>query len=209
MAGNETAQLAHDLLLAHKPEDVAHDTAACLLCPADIATANKEVASVADVTYTEEQHVALVTAAVQRETADLSKANEDLKSENADLVKRADVAEAEKATAESERDTATKELADFRADVDKEKEIAARTEERVAAVKAANENLPEDYFTDDRATNWAAMEQATFDDFVEAIKVSPAPTAAPQTAAFGGGETPQPKPETPASTAFLAARRGA
>lgn len=210
MAGNEDAQVVHDLLLAHKPGDVTHDKAACTLCPADIDTA-KEVANVADRTFTEAEHAALLTDAVSRETETLTASNATLTQEKAELTSRVDILEAEKVTTVAERDTAVTALDEFKADVEAKELSAARKEERTVAVKAANENLPEEYFTAERVDAWSEMAEQAFNDFVDAIKVTPVAPAAPgkETAAFVGGQTPPAPAATPASTAFLAARRGA
>lgn len=207
MAGNETAQLAHDLLMAHKPDDVAHDSAACPLCPADIEPA-KEVARV-DRTFTEAEHAALLTDAVARETAALTESNEKLSTEKAELIERVDVLEAEKATITAERDSARQELVDFKAEVEEKEQAQVRKAEREARVRAANENLPDDYFTEQRTEQWAGMSEEAFESFVAAVEAAPVSTKSTvETASFKGGETPEPPASTPASTAFLAARRG-
>ena len=82
--------------------------------------------------------------------------------------------------------------------------VEARKSERVAAVKAADSALPEEYFTEARAQRWAEMADDGFAslvaDLTEAAAARPAPTAtegaavtpeaARETAAFKGGDSP-------------------
>ncbi len=81
--------------------------------------------------------------------------------------------------------------------------MAARKTERVAAVKAADSALPEEYFTEARAQRWAEMADEAFTslvaDLTEAASHRPVTKAAEtastekdvrETAAFKGGETP-------------------
>jgi hypothetical protein len=211
-----SVQRAHDELLRAMPSGAVHD--GCPLCHPGAGTEKAEEVRVAEErTFTEAQHFALLTDAVARETASLSTVKEQLEqqvqvesTEKAalqatvtELETRIDVLDAEKAAAESARDAA---VAEFQAYKDAEAEkaaVQARKTERVAAVKAADSALPEEYFTDARAQRWAEMADDSFAalvaDLTEAASHRPATTAAEtaasteavrETAAFKGGDAP-------------------
>jgi len=168
-------------------------------------------------TFTEAQHFALLTDAVARETASLSTVKDELESKISaadsekaaltatvsELQTRIDVLDAEKAAAEQGRDAA---IAEFQSHKDAEAEkaaVQARKDERLVAIKAADGQLTEEYFTDARAQRWAEMSEESFaalvSDLTEAASARPvnkaAETAATteavrETAAFKGGEAP-------------------
>ena len=201
------ARRAHDALLALKPDGVAHEP--CELCP-DPAM-NKEVAQVPgeDRTYTEAEHLALMTDAVRRETAELSEVKVGLETNVSDLTKKVDVLEAEKATLQSDKDKLQADFDAFKAEVERAREVETAKQTRVDAVKAANDQLPDTYFTDERIQRWAEMTEEAFVAFVEDIKPLAGTGAAKETAAFSGGESPSSeKTDKPAVGSFLAARRG-
>jgi hypothetical protein len=91
----------------------------------------------------------------------------------------------------------------YKAELAEKAAVAARKSERVAAVKAADTALPEDYFTEARAQRWAEMADDSFAalvaDLTEAASHRPAVKAAEtaattevvrETAAFKGGQAP-------------------
>lgn len=166
--------------------------------------------------YSEAQHFALLTAAVERETAKLAdeKVALDtqvgtLTSEKAALAdeletakSRVDVLEAEKAAAEARAEAAVKEFEDFQAELARKAEVAEKKTARIERVKAANSALGEGYFTEERAARWAEMSDEVFDalvaDLTEAASAvkpaelagdKPATELAKESAAFSGGET--------------------
>lgn len=205
-----TAQQVHDALLASMPEGASHDP--CQLCPVETAEAKGE-ATVADGvrTFTEAEHFALLTDAVQRETADLKSEKEALSTEKADLQQRIDVLEAEKAALTSERDTIKSEFEAFKAELAEKAEIEARTEDRLTKVKAAAEHLPDDYFTPERAARWAEMSDEVFETAVADLAATkPAAgtgSVTPETAAFNGGETPTDPGQGSSFGSFLRVKR--
>lgn len=166
--------------------------------------------------YTEAQHFALLTSAVERETASLTETTTQLEAQVAALSTekagveaelstakdRIDVLEAEKASAETAAATARQELEDFKAELARQAEVASRKTDRVARVKAANANLDDSYFTDERVTRWAEMADEQFEalvaDMTEAaaavkpaeVKTGDATEQARETAAFSGGTAP-------------------
>jgi hypothetical protein len=147
-------------------------------------------------TFTEGETYALVADHVQRETAGLQaeKAEmetqiEGLKAEKAELQTQLDVAVAGKEKAE-------KDFEDFKAEQARAAEIAALRTERTAKVREAAAHLKDDFFTDERAERWAAMETAEFETYVaelaavsEGVKATDetpkAETAAAQTSMSG------------------------
>lgn len=187
------ARLLHDALLANQPEGASHDED-CVLCAVDSAEAKGE-AEVADAvrTFTEAEHFALLTDAVQRETAGLTSEKDALSVEKAELQSRVDVLEAERAALTTERDNIKSEFEAFKADLAEKAEIEERKGERLAKAKAAADHLPEDYFTAERAARWAEMSDEAFEaamaDLV-ATKPVGAANPVPETAAFSGGEAP-------------------
>lgn len=183
----------------------------------DSSTFKEEAVADGERTFTEAQHFALLTDAVARETASLATVKEDLESKISvestekaalaatitELETRIDVLDAEKAAAEQARDAA---IAEFTAHKDAEAEkaaVQARKDERLAAIKAADAQLAEEYFTDARALRWAEMSEESFaalvSDLSEAASARPSTAAAEtastteavrETAAFKGGESP-------------------
>lgn len=220
MPNSTSVKRAHDALLAEMPEHASHDDASCPLCQQDGTTrkAEKEVAHVPDDAknvYTEDQHFALVTAAVDRETAALSTKSQELETQvasltetNTTLQSKIDVLEGEKASESARAEAAEKALVDFKAELAEKAAIEARKADRVTAIKAANGDLADEYFTDERAQRWAEMADEAFEVVLEGLReaatasAKKAPAAAEgdtaeqvaekarETAAFTGGTAP-------------------
>lgn len=200
----QEAQRAHDALLAVEALKAVH--VPCDLCPDPI---KKEVAKVPDDrSYTEVEHLALMADAVTRETASLTEAKESAETKVAELSARVDVLEAEKAALETKVTEAEQALADFKAETEKAAAIAQAKDERVKAVKAANESLPDTYFTDERVQRWAEMTEEAFAEVVDGIKAAAGVVGAKETAAFSGGESPTDKTASVTAGSIFAARRG-
>lgn len=186
--------------------------------------------------YSEAQHFALLTSAVERETASLAETKkaleaqiETLGSEKAALAdelastqSRLDVLEAEKAAAEARADAAAQEFADFKAELALAAEIAEKKTARVERVRAANASLGEDFFTQERAQRWAEMSDDAFEALVAdltevAAAVKPADLPgeksatelARESAAFTGGETATSTEGESTLSRLLGARRRA
>jgi len=163
--------------------------------------------------YSESQHLALLTSAVERETAALTEVKQSLetkvttldseKAALADELKTAkdqiDVLEAEKAAAEAKATETAAEFEAFKADLQRQREVAEKKTARIERVKAANGSLGEDYFSEARVQRWAEMSDEDFDvlvaDLTEAAAaVKPVDSGQPkekakETAAFTGGQT--------------------
>ncbi len=171
--------------------------------------------------FTEEQHVALLETAVERETASLTATNQELtatvetltsekaavQADNVELQNKIDVLESERAAETSRADIAEKALKDFQDEITEKAATEERKAARLAAVKAADGSLGDDYFTEARVQRWAEMSDDHFDSLVEdlteaAAKKPPmadddaddgkaaSEKAARETAAFRGGEAP-------------------
>lgn len=147
---------------------------------AEDTTALREVAADGR-TFTEGETYALVadnvareTAGLQAEKAELETTIATLKSENADLQTQLDVAVAA-------REKAEQDLVDYKADLAAEAERAERRDARVAQVRQAAAHLKDDFFTDERAQRWAAMETAEFDAYVAELAAVSAGVSTTQT----------------------------
>jgi chromosome segregation ATPase len=188
--------------------------------------------------YSEAQHFSLLKSAVEQETAALATEKsglqaqiETLESEKAatatelsEALSKIDVLESDKVTAEKAAEEARTELADFKAFLEKKKQTEDKKSSRKDRVKAANENLADTYFTDERITRWAEMEDEAFDALVSEMTEFASAGSTPagenaatetktteqarETAAFSGGETPTSGGTVSTLSSFLAARQG-
>jgi len=234
-APSDSVQQAHDYLLAQTRATGGSHT--CHLCsPAAANDRAREESHVAEnqpeTRFTEAQHLALVESAVRSETASLTTAKEELETQVASLTTekaglegrlaeaetKIGVLEAEKAAAEAQAETARAEFEEYKAEQQRAAEAAARREERVSKIKAANANLAADFFTDERVDRWANMSDEAFAEVAAAFeaaanaapKTKEQAAAAPQTAAFtGGAEAGATKSEVTTTRQFLFARRSA
>lgn len=176
MSASPSVQRAHDELLRSMPPGASHDN--CPMChsAAGAIEQAKEGASVADPKYTEEQHLAILTAAVERETASLQGAQEELEArvevldtEKAEAVtalteaqNKIDVLESEKAAETARADAAEKAFADFQADLDHQAAVEQAKTERAEAIKLADPTLDDEYFSAERVSRWAEMSAEQF-----------------------------------------------
>ena len=187
----EQGKAMHDALLAEKPDDATHDPAECAFCvmtdaeiPADAGDTGGSMP-----TYTEEDLKEAVAAAVKTATADLEAKVRDFEAAaeanetEQQLEELRQAHEAEKSELQAKLDEATlqaqneKERADgivswLEEEGVKAEEaatIAARKDERLAAVREAA-NFPDDYL-DANADRWAAMSDEDFEARLGEYKV--------------------------------------
>ena len=128
--------------------------------------------------YTEDQHFALLTAAVERETASLSQKSQELEAQVASLTEsttelqgKIDVLEGEKASESARADAAEKAFEDFKAELAEKAAVETRKAERIAAAKEANEFLTDEYFGDEaRVQRWAEMAEETFEAVLDGLR---------------------------------------
>lgn len=159
-----------------------------------------------DRTYTEAEHLALLTDAVRRETAEVTQKQEKVQAERDELAQRVDVLEAEKATAETARDKLQAEFDEFKTERERADEISKAKAERVDKVKAANDQLPDSYFTEERMQRWAEMTEEAFAEVVEALGAAKG-SPLKETAAFSGGDSGTSKTEKASVGSIFEARR--
>lgn len=142
----------------------------------------------ADKTYTQAEHDAIVVAAVDRETASLQDRVAELEAKNDEQASRLEVVEAEKAAAETKATKAETDLAEFRSEVDAEKAAKERRDSRESAMREVAKSLGEDWFTDDRKDRWARMSDEDFDSQKAEIAEIASKVES------GSGSAPAPKP---------------
>jgi len=181
----------------------------CLAATAETAKEDTVADTAETRTFTEAEHFALLTDAVRRETAEIASEKEALLTEKADLQGRVDVLEAEKAALVGERDAVQAEFDGFKAELAEKAEIESRTEDRVKAMKAAADHLPDDYFTAERASRWASMDDTAFETaLADLTATKPAKGVVPETAAFRGGSDVKPAGQGSQVGSFFAHLRG-
>lgn len=152
----------------------------------------------ADKTFTEDEHLAILSDRVANETAELTAKVAELTAENATLKTENDKLEAAKVTAEQAAEKAAQDLTEYKAEVERAAEIAKVRDERATAVK---EILGEAFVTEERAERYAAMPEAEFASFVEDLKAAAPkpgerPPAGSREAAALGGAPAKPSTET-------------
>lgn len=169
-------------------------------------------------TYTAQEHNALLTDGIARETADLRSAKEDaeagfvteksaletkvttLEAEKAELQGKLDVVEAEKVAETKRADDVQAAFDGHKAEQERAAEVETKKIDRITRVKAAKEGLDDSYFTDERVLRWAEMADEQFDlliaDFTDAKTTETAAAdgktvekQARETAAFSAGKT--------------------
>lgn len=164
-------------------------------------------------TFSQDEHIAILADRVARETADLTAERDQLKTEKADLESKLDVETSAKAAAEQAKADAERELAEFKAQVDGEREAASRKDERIAKVREAAKHLDEGFFTDEaRVARIVAMEETTFEGYVSDLastaKVTgnTAHTGVPRETAMQGQKAEAGQPVAKAGSNFLMRR---
>lgn len=118
-------------------------------------------------TYTAEEHLAVLESRVSRETAEITAERDALQQEKTDLESKLDVEISAKEAAEQRATEAEKALEDFKAEVESEREAAARKDERIAKVREAASHLDDEFFDDTkRVARIVAMSDEQFDGYV-------------------------------------------
>lgn len=162
-----------------------------------------------DRTYAEAEHLALMTDAVRRETAELAEVKAGLETKVSELTGQVDVLEAEKAALDTAKAEVEKAFSDYKAEVERAREVETAKHERLTRVKAANEGLPDSYFTDERIQRWAEMTEEAFASLIEDLTAAATAGPAKETAAFSGGQSPSaPNAGVVSVGSIFAARRG-
>lgn len=116
-----------------------------------------------------------------RETAELRETVERLTAENVGLQGQLDVATVARQTAEAARDTAVEQVETTNRAVAEERERASRRETRVASLREAVPNAPEDYLTGEtgqaRVARIVAMTDEAFTDHLAELRAVASPAA--------------------------------
>ena len=153
-------RIAHDWLLEHRPEGAEHDEDSCPYCKREAAS-EKEEDKVSDKIFTQDQHEALLSAAVEKATAEavakvdaeILRLNEQLEQALADLEsEKAKVAELEAEIAERDEKARLEALATERAKL--VRAVANFSDEQIEA----------------RRESWAKMSEEDFEVYLEDIK---------------------------------------
>lgn len=195
-AQSDSVQQAHDWVREQATaQGLDHS---CPLCSSAGIESAKEENTVTDTDnrYSESQHLALLDSALTRETSALKVEKEEAESRAealttekaaleqrlAESEQRVGVLEAEKASAEASAEAARNEFAEFKASQEREAEIAARREARTQRVKAANANLDDSHFTEERIGRWSEMSDEAFDAVVAAYEAGASASSTKETA---------------------------
>lgn len=143
-------------------------------------------------TFSESEHLAILADRVHTETATLTAERDQLVTTVSELENKLDVETAAKTAAEARAVEAEKALADFKAEVETEREQAAKKDERVAKVREVASHLGDDFFENEgRLTRIVAMSDEIFEgylaDLSEASKTAPkSTTTVPRETAMAG-----------------------
>ena len=160
--------------------------------------------------FSESEHIAILTDRVATETAGLTAERDRLTTENADLQSKLDVAESAKVAAEQAAADVQKAFDEFKAEVDAERQKAARKDERIAMVRDVAKHLEDSFFEDpQRVERIVAMADDQFEGYIADLgATAPAgsgSTGVPRQTAMDGNP---PAVDTKSNTrAFLARAR--
>lgn len=155
-----TDRIVHDWLLANKPETASHEADSCSFCT-DRPSEQEEDVTADTKVFTEEQHDALLTSAVQKAVAEATASSD---GEVLRLNERLQAAEKELA----DRDGKIAELEAIITTRDEQDRLAALASERAKLVQASA------HFTADqieaRKAQWAKMSEEDFKVYLEDIR---------------------------------------
>lgn len=126
-----------------------------------------------DKTYSEDEHLAILSDRVTKETAGLTAERDQLSGEKTELENKLDVETSAKTAAEQRATEAEKALEDFKTQVEGEREAASRKEERVKKVRETAGHLGDDFFTDEkRIARIVAMAEEDFEGYLADLSVT-------------------------------------
>lgn len=129
-------------------------------------------------TFSENEHLAILADRVTKETANLTAERDQLVTEKTELENQLDVETTAKTAAEQRADEAEKALADYKTEVEQERESAAKKDDRLARAKEVV--LDDKFFEDEsRVTRIVAMSDEQFDGYL--ADLGAASKSAPQT----------------------------
>lgn len=146
-------------------------------------------------TYSEKEHIAILSDRVTTETASLTAERDQLVTDKSELENKLDVAESAKTAAEQRAEKAEKDLEDFKAETEEREQAAARKDERLKKVRESASHLGDDFFEDEaRVNRIVAMKDDEFEGYLGDIattsKGAPARSVdAPRETAMQTGRT--------------------
>lgn len=163
-------------------------------------------------TFTETEHVAILSDRVAKETADLTAKVETLESQVSELQSKLDIAESAKVAAEQAAADEKAAHEAFKTEVDEREQAAARKGDRLKKAKEVASHLGEGFFDEEsRVARIVAMSDETFESYIGDLAAtapaSPASTTAvPRETAMAGATAATPSTTT-AARGFLFAGR--
>lgn len=126
-----------------------------------------------DKTFTEDEHLAILSDRVTKETAELTAARDQLATEKTELETKLDVETSAKTAAEQRATEAEKALEDFKVSIESEREAAARKDERVKKVRETAAHLDDKFFEDEkRVARIVAMADEDFEGYLADLAVT-------------------------------------
>lgn len=118
-------------------------------------------------TYSEKEHIAILSDRVTTETASLTAERDQLATDKGELENKLDVSESAKTAAEQRAEKAEKDLEDFKAEVDEDREKASRKDDRLKKVRESAKHLGDDFFDDENRVNRiVAMKDDEFEGYL-------------------------------------------
>lgn len=135
-------------------------------------------------TFTEDEHLAILTDRVAKETAAITADRDKVAAEKSqletkhatevsELQTKLDVTESAKVAAEQKAEKVEQEFADYKAGIEQLAEQAARKDERLAKVKEVAAHLGEDFFKDEaRVERIVAMDEDGFTGYLDDLKAT-------------------------------------
>lgn len=118
-------------------------------------------------TFSESEHIAILADRVRTETANLTAERDQLVELKTELENKLDVEATAKTAAEQRAEEAEKALADYKAEVEQEREAAAKKDERIAKVREVAGHLTDDFFEDvSRVNRIVAMSDEIFEGYL-------------------------------------------
>lgn len=162
-------------------------------------------------TYTEAEHIAILSDRLTKETAELTATVEELTGSKTELENKLDVAESAKAAAEAKAAEAEKALEEFKAEIQEREEAAARKDDRLKALRESAEHLGDDFFEDEnRIKRIVAMQDEDFQGYLADLSATaagaPKTTSVPRESAMQNRETAGTTKTETAARGFLLRR---
>lgn len=143
-------------------------------------------------TYTEAEHIAILSDRLTKETADLTAERDQLSGVKTELETKLDLAESAKVAAEQKAAEAEQALETYKGEVEREREAAAKKDTRLVALREAASHLDDEFFNDEgRVQRVVAMSDEDFQGYLADLgatnTVNPGSTVVPRESAMQQG----------------------